>query len=384
MKESISIVIFIDALGWEVLRNKKFLKDELPYRRKLRSVLGYSSACVPSILSGKFPKEHEHWSFYYHNKKSPFKWLKFFKFIPEFITKRSRVRNIISKLIKKVLGFTGYFQLYNVPFDRIGQLDYCEKKDLFSPGGLNKGDTIFDVMNQRSIPYHVSNWREGETTNLSRLENDLENKNQKFAFLYLADLDGLLHQVGKESPKVDEKLIWYEDKLKQTLTTARTYYKDVRVFICSDHGMATTYKDYNLMDRVEKLGFKQGQDYIACYDSTMARFWFKSQEAKESIEKLLLHIHDGRMLDKAELKKLGCDFEENKFGELIFLMNPGVIIVPSHMGKDTITGMHGYHPDHNDSDAVLLSNVEPETDPKGITDLFNLMTFELGINMGAK
>ena len=33
---SISIVIFIDALGWEVLRGRRFLEDELPFRRRLR------------------------------------------------------------------------------------------------------------------------------------------------------------------------------------------------------------------------------------------------------------------------------------------------------------------------------------------------------------
>ena len=42
--DTLSIVAFIDALGWEVLRGRAFLQDELPYRRPLRSVLGFSSA----------------------------------------------------------------------------------------------------------------------------------------------------------------------------------------------------------------------------------------------------------------------------------------------------------------------------------------------------
>ena len=29
--EKVSIVVFIDALGWEVLRNRRFLEDELPF-----------------------------------------------------------------------------------------------------------------------------------------------------------------------------------------------------------------------------------------------------------------------------------------------------------------------------------------------------------------
>ena len=84
-----------------------------------------------------------------------------------------------------------------------------------------------------------------------------------------------------------------------------------------------------------------------------------------------------------ELRDLGCDFEGNQFGETIFLLDPGAIIVPSHMGLNSITGMHGYHPDHEDSDAALLSNVEPVTAVKDITDIFRLMQAEVGLQTAA-
>ena len=58
---TLSMVIFIDALGWEVLKGRKFLEDEMPYRQKLRSVLSFSSSCVPSILTGRTPREDLHW-----------------------------------------------------------------------------------------------------------------------------------------------------------------------------------------------------------------------------------------------------------------------------------------------------------------------------------
>jgi hypothetical protein len=55
-----------------------------------------------------------------------------------------------------------------------------------------------------------------------------------------------------------------------------------------------------------------------------------------------------------------------------------VLIVPSHMGLKPITGMHGYHPDDADSDASLLSNVEPPCPAETITDVFRLMRAESG------
>jgi len=137
------------------------------------------------------------------------------------------------------------------------------------------------------------------------------------------------------------------------LRVASQHYDEVRLFICSDHGMATVHTHVDLMSRVEALGLKFGRDYTATYDSTMGRFWFHSPAARERITALLAQIPEGRILGKQELETLGCDFEGDQYGELIFLMNPGVLIVPSHMGLTPITGMHGYHPDDPDSDASL-------------------------------
>jgi hypothetical protein len=45
----ISIVVFIDELGWEVLKGRQFMEEQLPFRRKLRSVFGFSSAITSSL-----------------------------------------------------------------------------------------------------------------------------------------------------------------------------------------------------------------------------------------------------------------------------------------------------------------------------------------------
>lgn len=375
----ISIVVFIDALGWEVLKGRRFMEERLPVRRKLRSVFGFSSACIPSILTGLMPRDHRHWSFFYYSPEtSPFKLLRLLGMLPRSLVDRGRVRNLISKLVKRLYSYTGYFQLYNIPFEHIDKFDYCEKSDLFVPGGMNRGENIFDHLSRAGVPYHVSNWRNSEENNLEALKSDLEKGKIKFALLYMASMDALLHEVGKESPLVDQKLAWYETQLEDVLRTASEHYEEVRLFICSDHGMATVHTHFDLMSKVEALGLAFGRDYTATYDSTMGRFWFHNQEARGRITELLEQVPQGRILPKEELKALGCDFEGDQYGELIFLMDAGVLIVPSHMGLKPITGMHGYHPDDLDSDASLLSNVEPPNDPKAITDVFHLMRAESG------
>jgi len=375
----ISIVVFIDALGWEVLKGRRFMEERLPVRRKLRSVFGFSSACIPSILTGLVPRDHRHWSFFYYSPEtSPFKPLRLLGMLPSSLVDRGRVRNLISKLIKRLYSYTGYFQLYNIPFEHVDKFDYCEKSDLFVPGGMNRGQNIFDHLSRAGVPYHVSNWRDSEESNLEALKSDLNKGKIEFALLYMASMDALLHEVGKESPQVDQKLAWYEAQLEDVLRTASEHYEEVRLFICSDHGMATVHTHVDLMSKVEALGLVFGRDYTATYDSTMGRFWFHNQAARERITELLEQVPQGRILPREELKVLGCDFEGDQYGELIFLMDAGVLIVPSHMGLKPITGMHGYHPDDPDSDASLLSNVEPPNDPKAITDVFHLMRAESG------
>jgi len=379
-KKTLSMVIFIDALGWEVLKGRKFLENEMPYRQKLRSVFGFSSACVPSILTGRTPREHLHWSYFFYSKEtSPFRFLRPLSWLPRALTERGRVRHLISRLVGRVMGFTGYFQLYNLPFKHAGLFDHCEKKNIFKAGGMNRGENIFDVLERNRVSYHVSDWHDGEEDNLKACEHAIVNDDIDFAFLYMASMDGLLHQVGKDSKQVDSKLSWYEEKLRKLLSVAHGRNDDVRVFICSDHGMATVNKDIDLMSGIEALPLTYKKDYVAVYDSTMARFWFMNDEARSVITQTLNGLSCGKILSQEELETLGCDFKGDRFGELIFLLDPGSIIVPSHMGLKTITGMHGYHPDHEDSDAALLSNVDSPVPLESITDIFHLMRAEAGL-----
>ena len=75
------------------------------------------------------------------------------------------------------------------------------------------------------------------------------------------------------------------------------------------------------------------------------------------------------------MKALRTFFPDGYFGELIFLVKEGVLIVPSHMGERPIRAMHGYHPKEKQSYAALLTNqAEVAADIAAIPDLFRLMT----------
>lgn len=371
MKDVLPLFVFIDACGWEIIRGDPFARNLAPHRRRLRSVFGYSSACIPSILSGRWPAEHRNWCYFVRDPaRSPFRALRPLRRLPRCVTGRRIFRRWLSRFLRGPLKFRGYFDLYNIPFRHISLFDFTEKKSPLQPGGLNRGPNIFDFLVERGIPYHVSDPARSEVENLNALLADIEAESIDFAFLYWPELDGLMHRVGNRSPAVPAKLRQYEQWLAQLWRKAIGRYTEVRLYVFSDHGMANCDTLLDLRACIDSLALRMPRDYTVVYDSTMARFWFAHDEARRRITACLQHVWQGRVLDDAELARLGAFFPDRYFGELIFLVHEGVLIVPSDMGERPLRAMHGYHPDDPHSHAVLLTNVEEV--PAEITDIPHL------------
>jgi hypothetical protein len=378
MKKVLPLFVFIDACGWEIIRDHPFARDVAPLRRPLRSVFGYSSACIPSILSGRWPAEHRNWCYFVHDpERSPFKKLKPFGWLPRWVTSRRIFRRYLSKLMRGVLGFKGYFDLYNIPFSQIGRFDFTEKKSPLQPRGMNRGPNIFDYLVEQGINYHVSLPARGEAGNLADLQAQIATEEIDFAFLYWPDLDGLMHRVGNDAPEVPAKLERYEAQLAELMATARAHYDEVKLYVFSDHGMANCTRTLDLRRRLNALDVSSPKDYAVVYDSTMARFWFFNDRARREITASLAGVKEGRVLPDDELEELGTLFPDRYFGELIFLVEEGVLIVPSDMGEKPLAAMHGYHPDAPHSYAALLTN-QPAvpSDVTAIPHLYGLMRRE--------
>ena len=357
MKNVLPLFIFIDALGWEIIRDEPFAALCAPRRRRLTSVFGYSSACVPSIVSGKWPSEHHNWCYFvYDPQRSPFRSLKALRWIPSALTGRRRVRRQISKLVKRQMNFRGYFDLYNIPFRYISNFDFSEKKSPLKPGGMNRGTNIFDYLEERDIDYHASNPDKSEAQNTADLIEDIRQERMDFAFVYWPELDGLLHVVGNRSHRVPEKLRDYQQRIEGIMSLTQQHYSEVRLYIFGDHGMANCNELLDLRTQVEGLGLKMFRDYAVVYDSTMARFWFFNERAKTQVTSLLAGVPQGRIVPDEELKEMGTYFPDHQFGELIFLVKEGVLIVPSDMGERPLRAMHGYHPTDKHSYAALCTN----------------------------
>ena len=378
MKNEVEIFLFIDALGWELVSRTSFMAEKLPFRRKIEMQFGYSSSAIPTILSGRTPAEHGHLGlFRFAPDDSPFRLLGKLAVLmrPKSLWDRGRVRHWLSRIIKRLYGFTGYFQLYQMPFKKLALMDYCEKRDLFAAHGMEGIENLRDLLIRLGIPYHISDWHLGDRRNFEAARQAIR-RDKKFLFIYTAELDGLLHQYPAPpvADVIRDKLNWYQEQIESLFRLCAERKKKMRLTVISDHGMTPLTGTVDLKSAIEKTPLVFGRDYGACYDSTMFRVTFLSPEAEKVIREAVEPFESsGHWLSETEEKHYGIYRSDRKFGDAVFLLDPGIQIVPSDMGAKPLNGMHGFAPEDKDSQAVILSTEEIPARIRCVADYFGLM-----------
>ncbi len=378
----ISLALLIDALGWEYVEPDGFAPWLSGRRVPLRTVLGYSSAAIPAILSGRRPAENGHWNFFYHSPDtSPWRghrpWL---KGVPKFLLHTPRIacrlRPRLDRAVQRSKGITGYFKSYEIDLDRLPLFDTCERRSPFEPGGLNAGDSVFDRLDGKELAYRKYHYPATDAESVEACEASLQAGEAPFHFLYLTEIDGFLHHRCQDRAAVRERLRWYEATLQRLVDAARAAgAEEVHVSVFSDHGMTPVTATADLRSDLATLPLIPDRDYVALLDSTMARFWLKTPRAVEPLRNLLESRSYGRLLSRRELVDEGVAFEDDRFGEWVFLTETGTILCPSDMGREPIEGMHGFDPDDRWSHGCFLTNwAAPEL--RHITELHELMIQE--------
>jgi Type I phosphodiesterase / nucleotide pyrophosphatase len=369
----LQIVVLIDGLGWQILEGREFLSDLLPYRMPLRTVLGYSSGAIPTILTGRPPAEHGHWNLVYRDPEgSPFRWLRHFQFVPNVVLDHRVTRKLLKEVGRRVLGLGPLFECC-VSLRVLSQFNWVEKRNIYERGAIAARPSIFDQLAEAGVPYRAYSyhqWTDAEI--LEKATHDVRRREAAFFFVYLSELDRYLHAHVTADALVARQLAWYADGLRDLFRAARRVEAKARFTVVSDHGMTPVERHYDMVGRIESLGLTMPVDYLAVYDSTMARFWFAHERARREIVECLAGVTCGCIVSDEELARLGILFPDRRYGELVFLLEPGWLFSRSgfngHGWKPA--GMHGYHPDDRHSDAIYLASHRPPADLHSIADVY--------------
>ena len=375
-QKPLSVFVLIDALGWKYVEGRDFLTDALPFRQPLRTVLGFSSGAIPAMLTGVPPAVNGHWNlFYYDPKNSPFKWFRPFLFLPDWLLDQRVTRKILKETGKRLLGLGPLFDCSVSP-RLLPYFNWVERRNIYDRGGITGAPSIFDQLHDNRTPYRVYTYHHSTDAEILRqAEEDIRGRCASFYFVYLSEMDMFLHMNCGNPQKVEERLRWYDEGLRRIFDAARQVNADATFTISSDHGMTPVSQNYDLAKRFEESTLRMPEDYLAVFDSTMARFWFFNEHARTEVLGILERVSCGHALSDAELKQFGVLFPDRRFGEVVFLLDPGWLFSRSDFNGSSWkpVGMHGYHPGDPYSDGVFLSNKQPDFAIHSVQDVHRWM-----------
>jgi hypothetical protein len=373
MEKRGTIVILIDALGYEIVERHRFRPSGLSDPARMETILGFSQAALTTILTGLEPSRHGLWMMYaFADRHSPFQWL---RMVP-LSSERRLLRNSIRWVLDNLYKIRSYYSLYGIPKGILPYLDLSARARVFGPGGADPERSIFDELEARGTTWRVWDYRVDEEEAFDALERSVERGDDAFRLLYTAGLDSAMHRHGTGDEQVGCLLDWYSDRIERILAKTR----GERIVVMGDHGMCEVRDHLDLMRIVDTLGLRIPEDFIPFYDSTMARFRIRTEGAGRRLEELLSCLGGGHLVGREEAERLGVLFPDGRFGDLVFLVDPGTIILPSYMSREGLAAMHGYHPGFSCMDSALFSNEESGVYPAALTDVapYLLPGFERG------
>jgi len=350
-----TLILFVDALGYDFLARRPFLPGFWQVEAPLETLIGYSSSIVPAIWSGLYPDEMSSWNEFYYEPRKPY-------FLPRLLdlAPHRYLRNLLRRVLFRYGPRFGWYResLPNVPTSveyLFSRKEVCYWKLPPVPLGAAGLDAR---LRDAGIPFRF--WFTAHGFKAADALADLRAEvDQAQVFIYgTATIDGDGHLFGPSPSLFNGNLT----ELEEFITGARDLLSrngEPNIIVISDHGMTAVTRQYDMAELLKP--WRLGSDYVTFLDSTMARFWDVGNVPLEQIVGRLEQLAIGRFLTAADRRRFGLEFADNRYGDAIFLLDPGYIFSPSFMESPylpfitpPIKGMHGYDPDHPSTAGVFL------------------------------
>lgn len=158
------------------------------------------------------------------------------------------------------------------------------------------------------------------------VKKPLQNK-ARFKYVHLGgDLDRIAHKYGTKS--------------RETIACVKRIDKQI-----SKMKFELVFSDHGMVDVKETISLPTSK--VCFLDSTLGRYWGSDAELNDIRKKL--PVKKGRIIN----------WHDKRFGQLIFLANPGILILPNYwQGSQACKGMHGYSPDCRENQGFYILKQE--------------------------
>jgi hypothetical protein len=255
---------------------------------------------------------------------------------------------------------SSYVSSLDVPLPYLPFFDPVEK---YAPWDKRVGyHSLFEMLDERGLPWYQCSW---PLTNLMNDHSDVAivdrvladlRSDHRFAFVHLQELDGVGHIFGPGSSEMQSALVKMDRLMERFVVELRSRFDAVNLMLFGDHGMVNVTRTIDVWRILNSTSLRFGLDFVFFIDSTMVRFWFYSRQAQRRIREALSSVSGGRVLEQDDLEHYGIKGCDSRNAEMIFLVDPGVLIFPNFFQRtgEPVRGMHGYDPNCPDNLGFLL------------------------------
>lgn len=346
------------------------------YYKELENVAGYSFAIQSCLLSGKYPEETNHWMpYFYSPKESPL----LFKTLNRIGTifpldRLPFLRYLMVNGSRKFLLKDGV-QANNIPLCEINKIALYPYYYMCELPFFSELEELLEKTSQTRLTYiGPPKIRTQLYTYLLEYIRTSEHENEVI-ILYDDTLDRLGHILGPYSVQC----LVYAKSLDHVLSAIyRRLTNDFREhftsLIFSDHGQIGVSYQLDLFSGLDRKGLKINDDYLCFIDATLALFWPKDDTVEEKIMEILGEIKFGKVITEVLQKKYHIKFNDKRYGEIIFVLEPGGAFFPNFFSPlGSMKGLHGYLPQEDVQKGFLISNKKFAYTLSHIRDIRNFL-----------
>lgn len=358
MTDRLTIFLLLDAFRWDYINPvdtpvlSRLTKKGL-YVRKLRSSSGFTQRS--SIFTGTWPETSGNFTMHVYNPAcSPYAYLKYFPFLTLVEYRLPPVdiaiRKTIAWLQRKMYPDINYVPGY-IPYDVLPRIGVSEDAvPIQLPGALAPLESIFDRMAQSGIPYEFLMFPAINGDDRLVIDRILGSRLRRGIILaQFSDSDGKIHVTGEGKPGAKSVIRDIDNRIGRIMERFSRL-PDVEWVIIGDHGMTNVTFRLDIRSvidsKLKTAGLKHGRDYLIFLSSTLAHFWWFTEQAARDGQKYLRQDpfrKTGFILDSVMKKRFHIPTDTRKYGDTVWCANKGILIYPDYFHRyEAYKAMHGY------------------------------------------
>lgn len=355
------LAAFIDGLRTDSVEHMPFVSS-MSKPVGIRTELGYSITCHPSMYTGVWPDQHLSWFIWKKDPEtSPFRWLRDSGL--DRLPESPYLKYGFYRIARAAYGNTAFF---NIPFPAFVPLkhwhcfDVTEKRYWDEDGFNPHFPTIFELFRRhgvstRTVGMDAQASRSAET--LARLDPEFAD----FTYLFFGDIDAVSHARRQDSPASRARLAAVDRAIERWHRAAVARGGEPTFLLWSDHGHIPIeeHVDIDAIFRARRVDLS---DTVHFVDSNYARFWFKDEAERARIERVLPDLGKGFVITPEVAEKYHVRMPDNRYGDLVYYLeapavfDKGSFDVFGKAHRPTDVSMHGYSPENIGIDGALVTN----------------------------